>query len=129
MKKSSRIFLVSLILLLVLGSCTTFKMSGVQVTKALPAYNTVGTFDINVKVFEFLGSPGGANLGNVTSDVMDEKIYDAIQREISKYSGDAAVNVVVEYKADLVDMLIAGFTGSIVAPATAYLSGTIIKYN
>ena len=80
-------------------------------------------------IYEFLGSPGGANFINVTADAMDTEIYDAIQREIQKYTGDAAVNVVVEYRAELVDLILGGVTGGLVAPATAHITGTIIKYD
>ena len=114
---------------LALASCTTFKISGAQVTKVMPNYVSVGEFDITVKVFELLGSAGGANLFNVTSDAMDAKIYDAIQREIQKYTGDAAVNITIEYKAEFVDIIINSLTGSILAPATAHVTGVIVKYN
>ncbi len=128
--KVNKIALVVLVVLaVVLSSCTTFKLSGVQVTREIPSYESVGTFEIAVKVNEFLGSPGGANLGNYSADAMDTKIYDAIQREIQKYTGDAAVNVVVEYKAELMDMIFAGVTGSLWSPATAHISGVIVKYN
>ncbi len=128
--KANKIALLGLIVIaVVLSSCTTFKLSGVQVTKEIPAYDSVGEFDITVKVSEFLGSPGGSNLGNITSDAMDSKIYDAIQREIQKFTGDAAVNVTVEYKAEVIDMLFSGLTGGLYAPATAHISGVIVKYN
>ena len=128
--KVKRIALVLLIVIaVVMSSCTTFKLSGVQVTREIPAYDSVGTFDITVKVYEFLGSPGGANFINVTADAMDTEIYDAIQREIQKYTGDAAVNVVVEYRAELVDLILGGVTGGLVAPATAHITGVIIKYD
>lgn len=117
------------VLAVVLSSCTTFKLSGTQVTKEIPAYDSVGTFNITVKVTEFLGSPGGANLGNITADAMDTKIYDAIQREIQKYTGDAAVNIVVEYKAEVIDILLTGITGGLYSPATAHISGTVVKYD
>ena len=60
---------------------------------------------------------------------MDEKIYDAIQREIQKYTGDAAVNVTVIYKVTLIDALLNSVSGSIIAPAVAEISGVIVKYN
>jgi len=129
MKVNKIALLFLIVIAVVLSSCTTFKLSGVQVTKEIPAYDTVGEFDITVKVSEFLGTPGGANLGNITSDAMDTKIYDAIQREIQKFTGDAAVNVTVEYKAEVMDILFAGITGGLYAPATAHVSGVIIKYN
>ena len=76
-----------------------------------------------------LGASGGANIANFSATAMDDKIYDAIQREINKYTGDAAVNVTVEYKITLVHAVINSVTGSILAPAVAEVSGVIVKYN
>ena len=121
--------LMLIVLVVVLSSCTTFKLSGTQITKEIPAYDAVGDFDISITIHEFLGSPGGANLGNITADAMDTKIYDAIQREIQKFTGDAAVNVVFEYKASLINMIMAGVTSGLYAPATAHITGTIVKYD
>ena len=129
MKLNKIALIVLVVLAVVLSSCTTFKLSGVQVTKEIPSYETVGTFDVSIKVNEFLGSPGGANFNNYSADAMDTVIYDAIQREIQKFTGDAAVNVVIEYKAEFIDMLFAGFTGNLYSPATAYISGVIVKYS
>ena len=124
-----KIFLLSFLAVFFAFSCTTFKFEGAQVTRDIPSYNSVGNFDVTVKVHEFLGNSGGANLFNVTADAMDTKIYDTIQREIQKYTGDAAVNVSVEYRAGFIDLLLNGFTFGIYAPATARLKGTIVKYN
>lgn len=129
MKRATKILLLTAVVLMAMASCTTFKVSGLQVTKVMPNYVSVGEFDITVKVFELVGSSGGANLFNATADAMDSKIYDAIQREIQKYTGDAAVNVTIEYKAEFVDIIINGVTMSILAPATAHVSGVIVKYN
>ena len=127
MKKTVRFLAIAAVVLLV-ASCTTFKMSGVQQNENMPSYQTVGEFETTVMVNEFLGAPGGANLLNVTADNMDNEIYDAIRREIQKYSGDAAVNVTVEYQATFIDMLLSGITGGIYAPAHAKISGAIVKY-
>ena len=129
MLKKSAYLLVAVLLIVGVASCTTFKLSGIQVTREIPSYQTVGEFEITVPVMELLGSAGGANLGNITATAMDEKIYDAIQREIQKYTGDAAVNVVVEYQVGLVDIVLNSITGSILAPATAKISGVIVKYS
>ena len=110
------------------SACTTFQVSGAQVTTEIPSYTAVGDFDIVVNVNEFLGNSGGINLFNVTADKMDPAIYDAIQREIRKYTADAAVNVTIEYKAKFTDILLNVITLSIYAPAHAYVSGTIVKY-
>lgn len=129
MKKKIFSAILVLLALLVVASCTTFKLSGLQVTTQIPSYDVVGEFDITVKVTEFLGAPGGANLGNVTADKMDAPIYDAIQREIQKYTGDAAVNVEIEYLASFTNILVSGVTLGIVAPARARVTGTIVKYD
>ena len=126
MKKILKVTVVLLVIAMI-ASCTTFKLSGIQITSNIQSYQTVGEFEIEVKVMEFLGIAGGPNLFNVTSDAMDEKIYDAVQREIQKYTADAAVNVTVEYKAEFFQ-LIGNMFGGIFAPATAKITGVLIKY-
>ncbi|HTP58862.1 MAG TPA: hypothetical protein VMM82_08090 [Spirochaetia bacterium] len=123
------LFALGAALIIFLTGCTTFKLSGAQVTAQLPSYTTVGTFDINVWVNKFLGSSGGATLFNITADATDAPIYDAIQREIHKYSADAAVNITIEYQASFVDILLNGLTAGIYAPGEAHVTGTIVKYN
>ncbi len=118
-----------LLAVVVLSSCTTFQLSGAQVTKQIPSYTSVGTFDITVPVHEFLGGSGGINLFNVSAEAMDTEIYDAIQREIQKFTGDAAVNVTVTYRATFVDILLNAVTLNIYAPAHAQITGTIVKYS
>jgi hypothetical protein len=120
---------VSLGLVLVLASCTSFQFAGAQVTKQIPSYTAVGTFDITLSVNEFLGGSAGPNLFNITADAMDTLIYDAIQREIQKYTGDAAVNVKIVYKATFVDILLNELTLGVYAPAHAQITGTIVKYS
>ncbi len=125
-----RIAAVGLVVLAVaLTGCTSFKFAGAQVTKSIPPYASVGTFDISVPVHEFLGGSAGTNLFNVTADAMDTEIYDAIQREIQKYTGDAAVNVTIVYEASFLDFLLNGLTFGIYAPAHARITGTIVKYS
>jgi hypothetical protein len=114
--------------LLFIGSCTSFQLSGIQMNEEMASYNTVGQFETTVSVHEFLGGSAGTNLANVTADGMDNPIYDAVRREISKYSGDAAVNVTVVYKATIVDILLNGVTLGIYAPAHAHIKGTVVKY-
>ncbi len=125
----SLVFILLAALAFAVAGCTTFKFSGAQVTTQLPAYTSVGTFDVRVWVNEFLGSSGGANLFNLSADAMDTPIYDAIQREIHKYSGDAAVNVTIEYQASFVDILLNAVTSGIYAPAEAHITGTVVKYS
>ena len=116
------------LLVLFVASCTTFQLSGIQMNEEMPSYQTVGEFETTVMVNEFLGSSGGSNILNVTATEMDNPIYDAVRREINKYSGDAAVNVTVTYEATFVDMLLNGFTFGLYAPAHAKIKGTVVKY-
>ena len=127
--KKSVYLLFAILLVVGVASCTTFKLSGIQVTREIPSYQTVGEFEITVPVTELLGSSGGANIANISATAMDDKIYDAIQREIQKYTGDAAVNVTVEYHVTLINAVLNSLTASILAPATATISGVIVKYN
>jgi hypothetical protein len=113
---------------LLVASCTTFKMSGIQQNENMPSYQRVGEFETTVMVHEFLGFSGGINLVNATASSMDNEIYDAIRREIQKYSGDAAVNVTVDYQASVVDILLNSVTAGIYAPAHARIQGVIVKY-
>jgi len=129
MKKAYRVLILLSLVLVLLSSCTTFQLSGAQITREIPSYSTVGQFETTVHVNEFLGSAGGANLFNATADSMDTAIYDAIQREIQKFTGDAAVNVEIRYEASLIDIILNGLTLSLYAPATAHISGVIVKYN
>jgi len=127
MKKISLLLVVTS-LLFVMMSCTTAQFSGLQMTKEMPSYQSVGEFETTVAVTEWLGASGGANLGNITADAMDTVVFDAIQREIAKYSGDAAVNITMVQEASFVDLLLNGVTGSIYAPVHVKLTGTIVKY-
>jgi hypothetical protein len=126
--KKSAYLLLGILLIASVASCTTFKLSGIQITREIPSYQPVGEFEITIPVTELLGSSGGANIANVSATAMDEKIYDAIQREIQKFTGDAAVNVTVEYQVTLMNAVLNGLTASILAPATAKVTGVIVKY-
>ena len=128
MKHIIKLGLVLGVLALVVG-CTTFQLSGIQVVEDMPGMQPLGDFETTVDVWEFVGSPGGANLFNVTADVMDNEIRDAIRREIENRSGDAAINVQVKYEASFINILVSAVTFNILAPATATITGTVVSYN
>lgn len=127
-KTQMKLTIPALVVLLVAG-CTTFKLSGAAVTPHLSSYTKVGTFHVNVTINKFLGNSGGATLFNITADATDGPIYDAIQREIQMHSADAAVDVSINYQATFINMLLNYLTAGIYAPATAEISGTLIKYS
>lgn len=126
--KAVRLLLVALAVVAI-ASCTTFQLSGIQMTEDMPSMQPLGDFVTAVKVHEFIGTAGGANLLNLTATNMDDEIYDAIRREIQRRSGDAAINVTVQYQARFLDLLLNGITGGLYAPATAIISGTVVSYN
>ena len=127
-KKILKVSVVLAVALFVAG-CTTFQISGVQIVEDMPSMQPLGDFETTVKVYEFLGNSGGINLLNVSSDRMDNEIYDAIRREVQRRSGDAAINVSITYEASFIDLLLNGLTFSLFAPATATISGTVVSYN
>jgi hypothetical protein len=125
------ISLVMPVILLALGlaclSCTTFQISGIEVPKQYSTGDVLGTFDINVKVHKFLGNSAGTNFANITSGSTDPKIVEAVKEEIARMGGSKAVNVKIEYKASFLNLLLNSITSSIYAPATAHVTGTVIK--
>ena len=128
MKKALKIFAIAIAAVSV-GACTTFQLSGVSVVSDMPGVEVVGDFSTTVAVTEWLGASGGANLFNVTADAMDSAIYDAIQREVAQMSGDAAIDVDIRYEATFINLLLNQLTGTIYSPATAFISGTVVRYN
>jgi hypothetical protein len=123
-----RTVLMTLLAILMLASCTTFKMSGTSMNMETPPFQNVGQLDLVVNVHEWLGSSGGANLANISATNMDEKLYDVIEREVKKAGGDAVLNLDVEYKASFIDILLNAVTFNIYAPAQAHITGDIVKY-
>jgi hypothetical protein len=108
-------------------SCTSFQVSSLEVAQRPSAGTVCGNFDIVVKVDKFLGYSAGPNLFNLTSDVTDPKITDAIKGEITKLGGSKAIDVKIDYKAPIIQILLNVITFGIYAPATAHVTGTVIK--
>ena len=119
---------IGLLAIVMIASCTTFKISGILISTNIPPYETVGEFEIEIPVLEFLGSSGATNVYNISSDAMDTKIFDTIQREIQKFSGDAAVNVIIEYRTSFSNRILNRASLFLVAPANAQVSGVVVKF-
>jgi hypothetical protein len=127
MKKFQVISLTIAAVLLIAG-CTTFRASNLATTSAKPKTRELGTFTTSVLVNEFFGNSGGINLFNITSAKMDAICQEALQAEIFKLGGDAAVDVTIEYRASFGNLLLNIITCGIWAPATLELNGTVVKY-
>lgn len=121
-------YVTILAMLCLLTACTTFKMSGVQMVMDTPQYHNVADLDVTVQVNKFLGSSGGATFANIGEEATDNAIYDAIRREVTKAGGDAAVNVTIDYKANLGDLLLNNLSGFLWAPSHVHITGYIVKY-
>jgi hypothetical protein len=130
--KKTHVFSLMLVCLLALVSligisCTSFQISGLEVAEQTSSGNVCGNFDINVKTDKFLGGAAGINLFNLTSDITDPKIINAIKAEVTRLGGNKAINVKIEYKATFIQILLNMITCSIYAPSTANVTGTVIK--
>jgi hypothetical protein len=111
-----------------LASCTTFKASGLSYSLKAPQTTILGDFKVEVWVNEFLGSPAGAKLFNITADATEGSVKEAIQNAIRDKGGDAAINVTIEHQASFVDILLGAVTSGIYAPGNVIITGTIVKY-
>jgi hypothetical protein len=123
------VMLVCLLALSLLAgiSCTTMKMSGIEVAQRASTGSKLGTFDINVSITKFLGWSAGPTLFNLFSDATDPIIVNAIKAEITKLGGSKAVDVKIEYEASIIHILLNSITFGIYAPQIAHVTGTVIK--
>jgi len=120
-------FVLVVLMAFVAASCTSFLVSGVEFSQQPSPGDILGQFDIDVKVTKLLGGSAGINLFNLTSDASDNAINGAIRSEILKYGGSKAINVRIEYKATFINLLLNYLTSSIYAPATAHITGTVVR--
>ncbi|HAK44778.1 MAG TPA: hypothetical protein DCO79_02500 [Spirochaeta sp.] len=127
--KKIKLISILVIIAVVMMSCTTASFSGLQMTKDLASFDVVKDFETEITVWEFLGVSGGANLGNISADNMDGPVFDAVQTEIQKLGGDAAVNITIVQKASIGNMLINGLSATLLAPCKVSISGTIVKFD
>ena len=122
MKRISAIALV----VLLFASCTTVSFQGMQMTKDVPSFNVVGEFEKVIAHNGLIGAAAGYKLIKLNDN--DQRIFSIITDEIQKKGGDAAIDVTIEYRADILDILITGITFSIYSPSDIVIKGTIIKY-
>jgi len=127
MKKAIKLAVIAALLTVVAVSCTTVSFQGIQAQKDLPAYTVVGQFEKVITDPAILGNAGGIKL--IPLGDADERIFTYIQDEITKWSGDAAINVTIEYQATFVDILLNALTAGIYAPSHIVIKGTVVNYN
>lgn len=127
MKKAVFALVICAVLAVVLGSCTSFQVSGITIPANASTAKSLGEFAIDVKVTKFLGNAGGNTLGNIMSDASDAAIINAVKAEITRLGGTSAINVKIVYGATIVHVLLNSVTGCIYAPANAHVTGSVIK--
>lgn len=125
MKKQVLVVALIVALVALFASCTTFSMDGLAYgnLKGTP----VGDFSVEVVCTEWLGYAGGANIASITQGAGKEAVAAAVQAEIAKLGGTAAINVTVEQKVTAIQMILNYVTGCIYAPETIVVSGTVVK--
>ena len=120
------VVLFSLLVVLVLASCTTFRAEGLS-SYVPKDYEVLGEFEESITVHKFFGSPAGATLFNIAQDATKDAIDKVIREEVKNLGGTAAIDIEIEYEATFLNMLAAGFTSSIWAPGKLTISGTVIR--
>lgn len=124
--KKTVLLVLSVLLIVLLASCTTFKADGLS-TFTPKDYEVLGDFTKSVTVHKFLGSPAGTTLFNIAEDATANALDDLIAKEVKKLGGTGAINIEVKYQASFINMICASLTGSIWAPAKLTVSGTVIR--
>ena len=129
MRKKMFLILVVACAGIIITACTSFQASGLQVGMSSSGTEVLGNFSTTVYINKFLGSAAGTNLFNLGANATSGPIRDAIDKEIQKKGGTAAINVSIKYSASLLQIILNTITGTIWAPATITISGTIIRQN
>ena len=121
------------VLIIVVGicsiACTTFTASGIQMNVDTRGMEVLGNFSTSVTVNKVLGVSAGTNLFNISSDITNGLIRNAVEKEIAKMGGTAAINITVKYSANFIHRILNNLTVRIWAPAKIKISGTVIRQN
>lgn len=120
-------FAIGLMAIFLFSSCVTFKAEGLSYTTETEGFSVVGKFSVRKTVHELLGTPAGANLFNISSSAMSDKIYAVVSREVQKAGGNGARNISITYSAGPLAYIANAITGGIWAPASLKIKGEIIK--
>jgi len=129
MKNRTILFVLFICAGIYLTACTTFQSSGFQIGMSTSGIENLGDFSTTIYVNKFLGQSAGTNLFNISSNATSGPIREAIDKEIQKKGGTAAINISIVYRATFLQRFLNSVTGTIWAPATVTIKGTVIKQN
>ena len=125
MKKQVLVVALIVALVALFASCTTFSMDGLAYGDLKGT--ALGDFSVEVVCTEWLGTSGGANIANITQGAGKEAVAAAVQAEIDALGGTGAINVTVEQKVTAIQFILNRVSGSLYAPETIVVSGTVVK--
>lgn len=125
----NKLFFIALAVCIVFGACTTFQATGLQFGVSTKGTEILGDFSTKIWTHKFLGQSGGTNLFNISSGVTSGPIKNAIDKEIQKKGGTAAVNITIKYGSNPIQWILNNITFNIWAPATVTITRTVIKEN
>lgn len=120
-------FAIGLMAIFLFSSCVTFKAEGLSYTTETDGFSVVGKFSVRKTVHELFGTPAGANLFNISSSAMSDKIYAIVSQEVQKAGGNGARNISITYSAGPLAYIANSITCGIWAPASLKIKGEIIK--
>ncbi len=125
MKKLGVVVLIGILVLL--ASCVSVSFEGLQMQKDMADYHVIKDFRKVISDTHLLG--WGTNFGLVPLGQPDKDIFDAIRSEINKVSGDAAIDVTIQYRTTLVGTALNAFTAGLISPRSIIITGTIVKFD
>ena len=127
MKKVVSIAMLSGVVLFILASCTTVSFEGLQMQKDLQSYSVVKDFRLELSDTKLVGVQ--TTVGLISLNEPDERIFQRIREEIDKVSGDAAIDVSIQYGTSFTDLLLNTVTVGLFSPRTIVVTGTIVSYD
>jgi hypothetical protein len=128
--KNKLFFIVLLITVcVVISSCISFQASGLQMglDQSQSTYEDLGDFRTRLWVNKFIGTSGGTTFLNLSSDATDGVIRNAIENQIKKKGGDAAINIRIRYGNGPLTYILNVITATAWAPSTVTVSGTVVR--
>jgi hypothetical protein len=131
MKKRPILVVGTVIAVMMVSSCISFQASGLQMglNQSTSDYTVVGDFNERVWVNKFIGTSGGTTLLNLSSEATDPAVRNTIEKHIRRLGGDAAINIRIRYGNGPLTYILNCITGTVWAPSTITVSGTVVSKN
>ncbi|MDR2468836.1 MAG: hypothetical protein LBD22_07750 [Spirochaetaceae bacterium] len=129
-KKWLRMSCMVLVLGISFVGCTTFHATGLQMGLVINGqrYEKVGDFSEKEWTNKFLGwGFNGGTLFNLSSEATDPRVRDAIEKNIKKLGGDAAIDIKIRYGSNPIQWIFTAFTFGLWLPGTVTVNGTVVK--